>query len=129
LDGSGAGSYSSTITGLQANTTYYVRAYATNSMGTGYGNEVSFNTLTVGNQTSFTEESIKVYPNPFTNELFVHVGSNKELKVVLCDILGKELSSNTIRGTQKLNMNTLSRGVYYLKIQEFQKYIKVIKEL
>jgi hypothetical protein len=129
LDGSGTDAYSSTITGLQANTTYYVRAYATNSMGTGYGNEVSFNTLTVGNQTSFTEESIKVYPNPFTNELFVHVGSNKELKVVLCDILGKELSSNTIRGTQKLNMNTLSRGVYYLKIQEFQKYIKVIKEL
>ncbi|NVO10126.1 MAG: fibrobacter succinogenes major paralogous domain-containing protein [Bacteroidales bacterium] len=34
-----------TATGLTANTTYYLRAYATNSVGTGYGNEVSFTTL------------------------------------------------------------------------------------
>ena len=32
------------ITGLTANTTYYLRAYATNSAGTSYGNEVTFNT-------------------------------------------------------------------------------------
>jgi len=31
-----------TITGLSSNTTYYVRAYATNDVGTAYGNEISF---------------------------------------------------------------------------------------
>jgi hypothetical protein len=36
-DGSGTGSYTSNITGLSQGTTYYVRAYATNSLGTGYG--------------------------------------------------------------------------------------------
>jgi uncharacterized protein (TIGR02145 family) len=41
-DGTGTGSYTSNLTGLQPNTTYYVRAYATNSAGTAYGNEVSF---------------------------------------------------------------------------------------
>ncbi|MEI6711398.1 MAG: hypothetical protein WCK88_04275 [bacterium] len=35
---------SGTMTGLKANTTYYVRAYATNSVGTAYGNEISFTT-------------------------------------------------------------------------------------
>ncbi len=45
--GSGTGSFSGSITGLTPNTTYYVRAYATNSAGTGYGNEVSFQTLPV----------------------------------------------------------------------------------
>jgi len=43
-DGTGPGTFSSYITGLSLNTTYYVRAYATNSSGTGYGNQVSFTT-------------------------------------------------------------------------------------
>jgi len=44
-DGSGTGSFTSNLTGLAAGTTYYVRAYATNSVGTSYGNEVSFTAL------------------------------------------------------------------------------------
>jgi uncharacterized protein (TIGR02145 family) len=41
-DGSGSGIYTSSLTDLAIGTKYYVRAYATNSLGTGYGNEVSF---------------------------------------------------------------------------------------
>ncbi|MBI4946153.1 MAG: hypothetical protein HY840_07105 [Bacteroidetes bacterium] len=40
----GTGAFTSSITGLTANTLYYVRAYATNSVGTSYGNQVSFTT-------------------------------------------------------------------------------------
>ena len=43
-DGSGTGSFTSSITGLTDNTTYYVRAYATNSEGTAYGEERTFTT-------------------------------------------------------------------------------------
>ena len=43
-DGSGPGVFSSNITNLTRNTKYYVRAYATNSIGTSYGNELSFTT-------------------------------------------------------------------------------------
>ena len=46
-DGSGTGAFTSSLTGLQQGTTYYVRAYATNSAGTAYGNEVSFTTLAI----------------------------------------------------------------------------------
>lgn len=43
--GTGTGNFTSTLTGLQPHTTYYVRAYATNNTGTtGYGNQVSFTT-------------------------------------------------------------------------------------
>ena len=36
------GAFTTGITGLTASTKYYVRAYATNSVGTGYGNQVEF---------------------------------------------------------------------------------------
>jgi hypothetical protein len=44
-DGTGIGSYISEMKEMQPNTTYYVRAYATNSAGTGYGNQVTFKTF------------------------------------------------------------------------------------
>ena len=43
-DSIGTGVFTSSITGLSASTLYYVRAYATNSVGTAYGNEISFTT-------------------------------------------------------------------------------------
>lgn len=43
-DGTGIGTFSSSLTGLLPGTTYYVRAYATNSVGTVYGNTRSFTT-------------------------------------------------------------------------------------
>ena len=45
-DNSGSGIFASSLIGLTAGTKYYVRAYATNSAGTAYGNEISFSTLT-----------------------------------------------------------------------------------
>jgi hypothetical protein len=44
-DGSGTGAFISSNVGLTANTSYYVRAYATNAAGTAYGLNVSFTTL------------------------------------------------------------------------------------
>jgi FlgD Ig-like domain len=44
VDGRGTGSFTGSLTNLQSSTKYYVRAYATNSVGTAYGNEISFQT-------------------------------------------------------------------------------------
>ena len=54
-DGTGVGDFTSSITGLNPNTTYFVRAYATNSVGTGYGNTLSFTTEQSNNESSFTD--------------------------------------------------------------------------
>jgi eukaryotic-like serine/threonine-protein kinase len=43
-DGTGGGIYSSNVTGLIPNTRYYIRAYATNSAGTGYGDDIEITT-------------------------------------------------------------------------------------
>lgn len=47
-NGSGTGSFTSLLSNLSPNTLYYVRAYATNVVGTGYGDSVSFTTATSG---------------------------------------------------------------------------------
>jgi uncharacterized protein (TIGR02145 family) len=62
IDGDGIGSFISPITGLLPGTIYHVRAYATNSVGTAYGNDITFTTtalgvpvLTTASITSFTQ--------------------------------------------------------------------------
>ena len=55
VDGGGAGSFTSNITGLTENTTYYVRAYATSSAGTAYGETMTFET---NNPNTFTVNGV-----------------------------------------------------------------------
>jgi hypothetical protein len=59
-DGTGTGNFTSNIAGLTPGTTYYVRAYATNSEGTSYGNEVTFlsNPVLLATLTTATASSI-----------------------------------------------------------------------
>ncbi|MBS1760145.1 MAG: lamin tail domain-containing protein [Bacteroidetes bacterium] len=67
-----AGGFNSNLTGLTAATTYYYRAYATNSGGTAYGAQMSFTTaaptLSVSALTSFGNTCVNnsVGPNSFT---------------------------------------------------------------
>lgn len=60
-EGTGTGTYTSSITGLAANTIYYVRAYATNSAGTAYGTEVNFKTQTQSSGNTVTDIDGNVY--------------------------------------------------------------------
>lgn len=55
-DATGIGSFTSNLSGLLPGSTYYVRAYATNSVGTAYGNEVSFTTTAIVVATLTTTE-------------------------------------------------------------------------
>ena len=65
IDGAGIGSFTSSITGLNDSTTYYVRSYSTNAGGTAYGNEVVFTTAilgTIGTQVWTTQNlNVSVY--------------------------------------------------------------------
>lgn len=68
-DGTGIGSYVSSISGLEPGVTYYIRAYAINANGTTYGEEVSFTTtavkptVTTSDATDVTTSSAKVGGN------------------------------------------------------------------
>ena len=71
-DGLGTGQFVSSLTGLKPGTSYYLRAYATNSAGTSYGSELRFTTkipgvhfnanLTYGTMTDIDGNNYKTIP-------------------------------------------------------------------
>ncbi len=69
--GTGSGVFTSSLSGLVANTTYYVRAYATNSKGMGYGDELSFIA-----RREFTGETISIKGGSF--QMGSNDGQNNE---------------------------------------------------
>ncbi|MBK9284802.1 MAG: hypothetical protein IPM51_10885 [Sphingobacteriaceae bacterium] len=77
-NGAGVGTFTSVLSGLGENVTYYVRAYATNASGTAYGNEVSFKTFPAWsltytnnpNYTCFAANDLKVFAGGTTGVIY-----------------------------------------------------------
>ena len=126
--GSGVGSYSVSLSGLQPNTGYYVRAFATNSVGTAYGNELSFTTAGLG-LNSLNKPKIRVYPNPTTDVVQVECPMGSCIK--FRDLQGRLLKEVTTQSpVVSLNLDAYSRGSYVLEIDNQGKHYqqKVVKQ-
>ena len=109
-DGSGTGVFSSSISGLTAGVTYYVRAYATNSAGTAYNNQVSFTTTTTpgsgdiyvaGYEYIGTKSVAKIWKNGVATSL-TNGSNNAETNSVY--VLGTDVygAGYEISGTKKV---------------------------
>jgi len=55
---SSTGAFTTSLTGLTSNTSYYVRAYATNSVGTSYGADVTFTTAATPAAPTVTTQAV-----------------------------------------------------------------------
>ena len=100
-DGTGTGSFTSSIIGLTPNTTYYVRSYATNSVGTGYGSQTSFssqNSFTVSGTTSVSSYSTLNSSSTITvpNGATLTVNSNTNVSAITVETGGKLTVNNGI---------------------------------
>jgi len=98
------------------------------SYSNGVGIQYSYDAL--GNRTQETRTStlsveenenvfnIKIFPNPFKDELKISITENKLIKVTLMDIQGKTILEQDAKDTtHSLEVNELSVGTYILKVE------------
>lgn len=95
--GSGTGSFAANMTGLAANTTYYVRAYAINAQGTAYGSQVSFTTLTSGGTTT---------------DITIGTGTSTQGYPINC-YYGYERSASIYTATEVGSVGSISKVAWY----------------
>lgn len=107
-DGTTSGTFTSTMTGLAMGTTYYVRAYATNSIGTAYGAAQSFTTLPF--------ENVPTAANPVTNGLMLYLDATRSASYsgsgnTWADISGLTPAGNaTLVGSPAFGSSSLANG-------------------
>lgn len=119
-NGSGTGSFISDLTGLTPGATYYIRAYATNTTGTAYGNELVFTTLQEATVT--TSAATSVTNNSATLNGVVNANNNST--VVTFDYgtstsygLSATAAQSPVTGSSVVNVSAdisgLSMGITY----------------
>jgi hypothetical protein len=107
-NGTTSGTFTSTMTGLAMGTTYYVRAYATNTIGTGYGTAQSFTTLPF--------ENVPTAANPVTNGLMLYLDATRSASYSgsgnsWADISGLSPAGNaTLVGSPSFGSSSLANG-------------------
>jgi hypothetical protein len=80
------------------------------------------------NETSLTENNAVVYPNPFSKEATVKIGSQQlavSNRFILYDIFGKEIRSEAIRNSDSfvIRRDGLPSGIYFYKVRSLNETI------
>jgi len=84
---------------------------------------VNENSLSVNNELL---PQISIYPNP-TNDFIKITNLNTETKITVFNSLGQKVKETTIQNNENINVSKLSKGVYYIKIDN-KKGVKFIKK-
>jgi hypothetical protein len=107
--GTGTGSFTVSITGLNAATTYYIRAFAINEAGTAYGNEISFTTLNPPPvpTISFNSNTLWIYPTD--NSVDVKWADDQFIITGATSLIDGKANTTTI-------ISVLGAGTYAAKI-------------
>jgi PKD repeat protein len=112
-DGADKGTFTSTITGLVPGTTYYARAYATNSAGTAYGEEFSFTTVVVPLATEPTQSATPVASQvDGTTMQLTLTGGNGTKHLVLAQ-LGSAVSAVPVDATTYTDNTVFGKGTQF----------------
>lgn len=124
LDGTGAGNFTSSLSGLSGSTKYYVRAYATNAAGTSYGNEVNFTTTSPQSHES-NKTLIPVGGNAFADNgatIAAEGLTNWTSAVTVCKTYVRLSQAGTLNVSLKVNA---TNGNNVIKVTALNKSVQV----
>jgi hypothetical protein len=132
ISGSGTGAFLDWMTGLSSPTTYYVRAYGTNGVGTSYSDEISFTTVSVFNTLDGTT-NMAFFPNPVKEFAILEI--DKPIRIssfIFYSSEGKEINlpfEKTSEKSFRISTASLKSGIYFLKIgiNGGSKTLKIVK--
>jgi hypothetical protein len=121
--GTGTGTYSIGLTGLSPATTYYVRSFATNSVGTVYGTETSFTTIAIApTLTTTAASSITKYAANTGGTIISNGGSTISASGICWSttatptISDSKTTDGTSSGTFTSSLTSLTAGtIYYVR--------------
>jgi len=117
VNGTGTGSFTSKFGDLSSGTTYFIRAYATNSAGTGYGEDVSLITC-VSNKKLKNSVQVFLFPNPAQD--VVRIVSEEPLsnqfRVMNYQGSSFPVSGKLIDNGIELDIRSLPAGSYFIQI-------------
>lgn len=128
--GSGVGTFTVEITTLQPTTAYYMRAFATNSVGTAYGNQVTFTTgVFSGIQTLHANLKVNVLPVPASDIVRITLNEPTDnIHGIIYGIDGKAvLNVQLHQGENSVDISHLAKGVYFLGVKNGET-VKIVKE-
>lgn len=108
LDGN---TFTATVSNLELNTEYLVRAYALVGNVKMYGETVSFRTWVEG--VNELGQTLKIYPNPADQKLYVE-GSMTLVEVY--NTMGQCLLSQPVNGNTEISLSDFSNGIYFLRV-------------
>ena len=127
-DGTGPGIYSSNIDGLTPGMTYYVRAYATNGVGTGYGEQVTFRSEINTNSNQIQFQKVKIFPNPVSGILTIEYNDSRFESFNILDSRGVIVKKvKTITPVQQIDFSEFEHGFYILEFVNFNGEFKRVK--
>ncbi|WP_055562560.1 hypothetical protein [Hymenobacter sp. AT01-02] len=109
-DGTGTGTFASTITGLLPGTTYYVRAYATNATSTAYGEELSFTTVEVPLATQPTSPASLTATQVTGTSLQLNLTGGDGAKRLVVARLGSAVDAEPVNATTYLADAAFGKG-------------------
>ena len=116
VSGTEIGTFNSAITSLTAGTKYYYRAYATNSLGTTYGEVQSFTTTDILSSEDFKLSGISILPNPTSGILNITAVEKADYR--LFNIKGQVLKKGVlVSGKSKIDISSFVKGIYLLNIK------------